>query len=121
MFQPSALRLQKPLLENPGSQRKEALRKDDFSIAEEVGEYHLGKTDAHRSLGSNGMRHLAPRELAEAIASWFSIAFSMIFPIAKICEDGRIASFSAAFKEGKEVGLISVPGPTYSGCRLQAT
>lgn len=45
------------------------------------------------------------KELAEVSASWLCVTFFMMFSIGKLCEDGRIASITAAFKKGKKEGL----------------
>lgn len=57
--------------------------------------------------------------MVEAIATWLSIAFPMVFLVGKMCENLKIAGVAAAFRRGedglrrgRQVGLNSIPQKT---------
>ena len=78
---------------------------------------HLGKLDAHKSMGPEGMHPQVLRELADVLAEPLSIILERSWRTGEVPEDWRTANVTPTFKKGKKedlgnyrpVSLTSIP------------
>ncbi|PKU38009.1 rna-directed dna polymerase from mobile element jockey-like [Limosa lapponica baueri] len=78
------------------------IKEDSPSIKEDRARDHLGKLDAHKSMGLDGMHQRVLRELADGIAKLVSIIFERSWRTGEVPEDWRTANVSPVFKKGKK-------------------
>lgn len=103
-FMPSSLHLQdQPSgISDPGDQVKGCWKEDLSLVREDWVREHLGKSDIHKSMGSQGMHPQRLRELVDATGRPLTVIFERSWTSGEVPEDWEEANVTPVLQKGKE-------------------
>lgn len=87
--------------------RERVWRKEDSPfIKEDLVRGHLGKINAHKSVGPDGMYPGLLRDMAKVIAKLLSIIFEMLWRTEEVPQHWSETSVTPVFEKGKKVNSV---------------